>query len=345
MSRASKAGAIVGRRLLNLLGFPNDWELTLTQGVMSRLAMARVTLQKVFEADRQIAAMKERLATFDPLVRTICAEPAEDLLDKPAEVAAATLRDRLTQLSRPATRSPCSRRTWPPAARSCATCSEKPRSRTSRFQNSSARPAAADPAGFRQVAEFAQRIAQLETTISAKEHEVAIGRENEPPESFAHQLREADVEVLDEQLRDLSTRLETLRAEKTAADQNVGSCQRALTELEKGSDDAARIEEEAASNCAQLASAVDRYVPLLFARHLLQRAIQRFEQESQPEMLRDVSRIFQSMTGDRYSRVERPLDESARSSSTGKTRKCLSRASSAPAPASSFTWPFVWPTF
>jgi uncharacterized protein YhaN len=69
--------------------------------------------------------------------------------------------------------------------------------------------------------------------------------------------------------------------------------------------------EEMASKRAGLAAAVDRYVPLVFGRHLLQQAIQRFEQESQPEMLREVSRIFQSITGNRYTRVERPLAESA----------------------------------
>jgi uncharacterized protein YhaN len=66
-----------------------------------------------------------------------------------------------------------------------------------------------------------------------------------------------------------------------------------------------------ASKRAQLAPAADRYVPLLFARHMLQQTIQRFEQESRPEMLKEVGRIFGSITGSRYTRVEHSVAESA----------------------------------
>ena len=55
-----------------------------------------------------------------------------------------------------------------------------------------------------------------------------------------------------------------------------------------------------------MANVVDRYVPLLLARQLLQQTLQRFEKDSQPEMLREVSRLFSAMTGGRYERVERP---------------------------------------
>ena len=161
------------------------------------------------------------------------------------------------------------------------------------------------------MADRADRIARLDASLAARESELVIIRENEPDDSFAELLQKADLEVLTARLRDLppaSRRGERRRPRPTRM---LARASEQLAELEKGSGDAAAASGRGGFPGAQLAAAVDRYVPLLFARHLLQQAIQRFERESQPEMLREVSRIFRSMTGSRYTRVDRPVAESA----------------------------------
>lgn len=296
-----------GRAVLRLLGFPEEWRLDLSETVIARLKTLQVTVKNASEKEDQIEAFRNRLDEFDGLMRGLCTELAPDLLDKPGEVAAAMLGEQLSAHDQRVL-----------LEKNLAAGNKKLREiqrklKTCRDQVASLYQAAgvSDDAAFHQVAEHARRISELDAEIAARERELVVMRENEPPDDFEQRLQRADGEVLAEHLRDCSARLEQARARKTAADQQVGACRQALADLERGGNDAADLQVEVASRRAQLAAQVDRFVPLLFARHLLQQAVQRFEKESQPRMLQEVSRIFRSITGDRYHRVERPLDDSA----------------------------------
>ena len=60
---------------------------------------------------------------------------------------------------------------------------------------------------------------------------------------------------------------------------------------------------------AELASAVDQWAPLMLARELMKRALQRFEREHQPAMLARVAQLLSQMTDGRYLQVARRFDE------------------------------------
>ena len=62
------------------------------------------------------------------------------------------------------------------------------------------------------------------------------------------------------------------------------------------------------STRGELASAVDRWVPLVLAETLMKQAIARFEHEHQPKMLDEVTRMLARMTRDRYTGIRRRLD-------------------------------------
>ena len=59
-----------------------------------------------------------------------------------------------------------------------------------------------------------------------------------------------------------------------------------------------------------ISTEIDRYVPLVFAKHLLGEAVRRFDRENQPEMIRTVSRLISQMTGGRYVEFDRTTDNS-----------------------------------
>jgi uncharacterized protein YhaN len=63
------------------------------------------------------------------------------------------------------------------------------------------------------------------------------------------------------------------------------------------------------SDRAELRDAVERWAPLVFADAILAQAISRFEREHQPELLRDVGKLFSGLTQGRYVGLRRKLDE------------------------------------
>jgi len=65
------------------------------------------------------------------------------------------------------------------------------------------------------------------------------------------------------------------------------------------------LTEELAGTRSRLLADVDRYMPLIYARYLLNSAVNRFEKENQPEMIATVSRLFSQMTGGKYVEFER----------------------------------------
>ncbi len=67
----------------------------------------------------------------------------------------------------------------------------------------------------------------------------------------------------------------------------------------------ASLNEDLARKRSLLAAEVDRYMPLVYARHLLNAAVSRFEKENQPEMIATVSRLLAQMTGGKYVEFDR----------------------------------------
>ena len=297
------------RALLRELRLPTDWDVDLVDRVLRELESARGELEKADEAEARIAASLARIADFEPRVREIAKELAPDLLDLDPERAAAALQDRSNESAEARERKTSLEKNLAAARKRIADLDAK------LAAASEARAALLEAVGadssetFRSIAELAERIDRLDKRIDDKTREFEIIREREPLDEFVARLEAADQALLDAQRDEAETREIEIRKRKTAADQNVGSRKEAFKEYQKGSDEAALLQEQIATKRAELAVGVDRYVPLVFARTLLKQAIQRFEQGSQPEVLRETSRIFQTMTDGRFTRVDRPTDD------------------------------------
>jgi uncharacterized protein YhaN len=295
------------REVLARLRLPRQWQPALAQSVLARLSTARVHLTTAADLEARVASMSRRLEEFDPAVRQLCQAAAPDLADTLPEIAAAKLQERLAQALAVQTRCATLQRGLADKRGKLRDLDRRLADAQTHLQALLRRAEVENDDEFLRVAERADCIAALDRDLVAKERELGLIRANEEPADFAVRLAQADLDLSRERLRELDACLEKARLDKTAADEHVGSCRAALAELERGSGEAAALQEQAAAKRAQLAASVDRYVPLVLAQHVLRKAMERFEQQAQPAMLQDVTRIFQTMTDGGYVRVERPL--------------------------------------
>ena len=295
--------------LLTELRLPKEWDADLTARALRDLKSARDELERVDDFDAEIAASQARLADFEPKVRELAEELAPDLLGEPPEHAAAVLQARSTESVQARERKEGLEKSLAAARKRLANLDAALEAARDARAALLAAVGADTADAFRAIAAVAERVNRLDQEIHAKHREFDFIREREPLDEFIARLESADQALLDLQLAEAEARWRQLDERKTAAHRNVGSRVQALQEYQKGSDEAALLQEQLASKRAELAAGVDRYVPLIFARTLLKRAIERFERESQPEMLRATSRIFETMTAGRYPGVERPDED------------------------------------
>ncbi len=287
--------------------FPADWHPDLAMTVVSRLQSLRDKLQQIPGLENRIAAMSQRLAEFDPFVLELCEQVAPDWKLQPTEVAARHLADRLqAAITTDQKRNELSRELQKHRLKLDEVRQQQLVAAGERDKLLELAQATTDEQ-FLQEAHRAETIRDLEQQIEAKEQQLTHLREFEEEAAFTQQLQAVDYPALEASRQSLEQRIRELEDQERQANERKGATGLALDQLD-GSAAAAEIQSTITERRAALANAVDRYVPLLFARQLLQQTLQRFEKESQPEMLREASDLFSAMTGGRYHRVERPRD-------------------------------------
>ncbi len=297
------------RGWLAALQFPADWQPELALTVISRLQSLRDKLQQIPGLEGRITAMRQRLAEFDPFVSQLCEQVAPEWKTQATEVAARHLADRLqSALDTDIRRVALSRELQKHRTKLDEIKEQQQAQQNERLRLLELAGAVTDE-GFSQEAHRAETIREIEQQIAAKQRELTRLREFEEEANFLAELQAVDYPALDASRQNLEQQINVLEEDERKANERKGATGRELEQLD-GSSAAAEIQSTISQRRAALANAVDRFVPLLFARQMLQQTLQRFEKESQPEMLNDVSQLFSSMTGGRYQRVERPRDAS-----------------------------------
>lgn len=297
------------RALLRELRLPAGWSPDLVEQVLRGLETAHGELEKIDDAQTHIDADQARLADFEPKVRQLAEAIAPDLIDQAPEHAAAELQGRLTDSLQARERKTSLEKNLADARKRIVDRDAKLEA-AQRDRADLLEAAGADSSeAFRAIAEIVDRIERLDKQIDDKKRELDIIRGLEPPDEFLAQLESADQALLDARRDEAEAREAEARRAVTEINQKVGSSREALKEYQKGSDEAALLQEQIAAKRAELAARVDRYVPLVFARTLLKQAIQRFEKGSRPEVLGKASEIFKTMTGGRFESVDRPADD------------------------------------
>jgi uncharacterized protein YhaN len=294
--------------LLTEFEFPAHWDVHVAVKVLQGLSQARAQHDLAAALDQRIADMQQGLDAFEQDVGTLCRDVAPSLLDLPAERAVEELVAALAD-ARAAARE---RVLLQHEQQRVESQWGAKRQQVDELQRGiAALWAAAAATGedeFRDVAQRAQRAWELREQLERLDAQLRIAQGAEDTAAFEAALQAADAAELESRRQLRQRELEQADAAFNAALQRKGTLDEQARRLDL-STQAAEIAQQIEDTRSQLRDAVDQWVPLVLARYVMQQALLRFEREHQPQMLRDVSRLFARMTLGRYTDISRRLDE------------------------------------
>lgn len=290
--------------VLNQLRFPAEFDTELTRTVIERLLGTRVKLDSLPQEEERLAAMQARLDEFAARVRPLCEALAPDLLRDPPELAIEKLSDQLDRAAEAQKQFDQLCRERDQAADQCRLVEDRIAKFVTERTELFASAHVETEIEFFEVVARAEKICQLDADLEQRTHEIDLIRAGEDREEFERLLSQQEPDILDGQRRDLADRLHAAEQQKRDADGAAAVAKSELARLD-GSGEAAILTDELSRKRSHLAAEVDRYVPLVFARHLLCEAVRRFERENQPEMIATVSRLVNQMTAGRYTQFDR----------------------------------------
>jgi len=285
--------------LLARLGLPIDWNAEFARTVIERLNATRVRLADLPSKERRVEQMTQRIAEFEAQVHSLCERVAPELAKLPADVAEQQLTDRAGAAADDLSQCEAWRKRLAEIAVELKDLVQQ-RTRSEEERRSLLESAeAADEIQFLEVVGRRDSIVRLDRDIEQLSRELDAIRGGEDREQFSQALRDIARDELAAKLETCLRDLEKAERERSEAEQGVGAAERELAQLD-GTSEAARLAEDVALKRSQLAGEVDRYVPLVFARHLLAEAVKRHDRANRPEMMAAVSRLISRMTGGRY---------------------------------------------
>lgn len=292
------------QKVLNQLRLPSDVDTNATRKLIEDLLKARVKLDTLPQEEARLSAMQARLDEFAARVRPLCEALAPDLLRDPPEVAIEKLSDQLE-------RAADAQQKYEQLRKECDLAQDQGKlieDRRARLIADRAEMFAAaevqSEVDFMEVVACAEKARQLDADIAQRSQEIDWFCAGEDRDEFQRQLGQVEPEVLDGKRRDLAEQLQATEQQMREADGAAAVAKQELSRLD-GSGEAAILTDQLSRQRSRLASEVDRYVPLVLARHLLNEAVRRFERENQPEMIATVSRLLSQMTAGRYTEFDR----------------------------------------
>ncbi|MFM9965263.1 MAG: ATP-binding protein, partial [Planctomycetaceae bacterium] len=297
-TRATTANA-EWQAVLSRLNLPTHWDAELAREVIDKLSATRVRLDGLPGEQARIDAMQARIQEFDQRVRSLCEALAPELLRLPAELASDKLSEQVEQAVE-------AQRRHDELSRKLAAAREQLRSLNDRHNQQDSERAslfalanATNETEFLEVVARTEKVIRLDSEIEQLQREIDLIRAGDEREEFEASIACSERTVLEGEQRDLGEQLRQQEQLKREADEAVGAARKELAQLD-GSGQVASLNEELSRKRSQLAAEVDRYLPLVYARHLLNAAVSRFEKENQPEMIATVSRLLGQMTDGKY---------------------------------------------
>ena len=161
-----------------------------------------------------------------------------------------------------------------------------------------------DEGEFFECVERSEKVRELDGEIERLTRDIDLIRGNNERADFETRLASSELAVLLGQVNDLSEELTSAEEAKRKAYGDEALARDVVKKMD-GSGAVARMSEALAESRSLLSENLDRYMPLIYARHLLNSAVNRFEKENQPEMIATVSQLFAQMTGGKYVEFER----------------------------------------
>ena len=152
----------------------------------------------------------------------------------------------------------------------------------------------------------ADRADALRTQLRELDHQWQAFADGDP--EFGEQLRTAKLDEVQEERQRLARQMKELDEERT---RELASAETVRRELQAREQKTLALErgQQLEGLRAQLGDAVDQWVPLALARHLMEAARVRFEKTQQPQLLVEAGRIFEQLTLGEYVQLTRSVGQ------------------------------------
>ncbi len=300
------------KRWSNLLGelrFSEDWDVSLATRVLSELSDLRHEQTQVETLDRRVRDMQAGIEAFTKRTDAIRTSVAGDLMDLPPEDAVKELVSRL-ESAKEATKE--NAHLLSQLAKTEKWIGEKENRIEEANEKLSGLLASAEAdseSQFLEIAALVTKRREAQRNLDEATKQVRIAQETENESAFFDELRNADIIEIQNELQTLrDTQLGQLQEKYDEALEQVTLAKKGVQQFD-GESQAAQLSADLESGRSKLVTAVDRWAALVIMRVMIKRAIEKFEKEHQPQMLKDVERIFGLMTANRYMSIQRKLDE------------------------------------
>jgi len=296
------------QNVLQSLQFPQAWTTSVVGQVLEALRELQAALKESNSLETRVRDMTRETKEFEAQVVDLVSRLAPDLAELLAEHAVDRLFARVQAAQQAEQRFDAAARELETLRRRQATLNAKAKQIQTQLEKCLSRANTSDEARFWEVARQAREAEQFRQEVRQFQRELDISRAGEKVEDFLAELEHVDSAALELQDRELSEHVERADLEYSRAREQVG----ALTaELDKwdGRSEAPRLASELEHSRAKLVEYVDRWAPQVLAAWLLGQAIERFEREHQPEMLREAGDLLRRMTAGRYVEIKRQLDK------------------------------------
>ncbi|MEC7640758.1 MAG: AAA family ATPase [Nitrospinota bacterium] len=126
-------------------------------------------------------------------------------------------------------------------------------------------------------------------------------------DDFLDSIKQTCPEEIQQELDRVTSQAENLQDKKDRANQEMGETRNALNQLTSNDDLLVKQSESEIKN-EQLKLCSREWVTHKIAYLMLEEAKQKYERERQPEVIRAAEHIFSRITGGKYNRIFRPLD-------------------------------------
>ena len=290
--------------VLSRLNLPVDWNTELAREVIDKLSATRVRLDSLPGEEARIEAMQARIQEFGQRVHSLCEALSPALLRDPPELAIEKLSEQVEQAVEAQRKQDDLSQKLSAAREQLKLLSERHTKQDSERARLFALTEANTESEFLEVVTRAEKVVKLDGEIEQLRREVELIRAGDDRDEFESSLAHSERTVLEGEQQDLAGQLRQQEQLKREADEAVGAARKELAQLD-GSGHVAILTEELSRKRSLLATEVDRYMPLVYARHLLNAAVSRFEKDNQPEMVATVSRLLGQMTGGKYVEFDR----------------------------------------
>jgi uncharacterized protein YhaN len=148
----------------------------------------------------------------------------------------------------------------------------------------------------------------MDEILQGEQNIKRVSGDGKPYSDFINELKEKTPEILEEEKLELEESLEEIENYHSELRENRGGIAKEIEQIERR-EEGSSLRMEKTVKMQKLKKKSDEWSILILARTIMEKAIEKYEQERKPGVIKEAQSFFSKMTIGRYSRIFAPLDE------------------------------------